>query len=139
MKALGVQYLLSVSAVGSMREVIAALDMVLPDQFIDFTLKREVMAQACADAAFTGIRRHESGLAREAEIAYSRLALATDWDFWRPHQACVTGELAIANLQANAQRAQALLGQAVRHIAATCRYRRRTRSWAPRSAHGHRQ
>ena len=41
MKALGVQYLLSVSAVGSMREDISPLDMILPDQFIDFTRKRE--------------------------------------------------------------------------------------------------
>ena len=41
MKALGVQYLLSVSAVGSMREDIAPLDMVLVDQFIDLTRKRE--------------------------------------------------------------------------------------------------
>lgn len=179
MKALGVQYLLSVSAVGSLREEIAPLDMVLPDQFIDFTRKREgsffgdgavahvsladpvcaalrgVMAQAYAGAQFSGIRLHDGGtyvciegpafstraesnwyrslgasvigmtnmpearLAREAEIAYATLALATDWDCWHPHQACVTAELAIANLQANAQRAQTLLGHAVRRIAAT--------------------
>lgn len=179
MKALGVQYLLSMSAVGSLREEIAPLDMVLPDQFIDFTRKREgtffgdgavahvsladpvcaalrgVLVQAYADAGFAGIRLHDSGtyvciegpafstraeshwyrslgasvigmtnmpearLAREAEIAYATLALATDWDCWHPHQACVTAELAIANLQANAQRAQTLLGHAVRRIAAT--------------------
>jgi 5'-methylthioadenosine phosphorylase len=173
-----VQYLLSVSAVGSMREEIAPLDMVLPDQFIDFTRKREgtffgdgavahvsladpvcrtlrqVMEQAYADSKFGGIHLHDSGtyvcidgpafstraesnwfrslgasvigmtnmpearLAREAEIAYATLALATDWDCWHPHQACVTAELAIANLQANAQRAQTLLGHAVRLIAA---------------------
>jgi 5'-methylthioadenosine phosphorylase len=179
MKALGVQYLLSVSAVGSLREEIAPLDMVLPDQFIDLTRRREgsffgdgavahvsladpvcsvirgVMAQAYADSAFTGIRMHDSGtyvciegpafstraesnwyrslgtsvigmtnmpearLAREAEIAYATLALATDWDCWHPHQACVTAELAIVNLQANAQRAQTLLSHAVRLLAAT--------------------
>ena len=179
MKALGVQYLLSVSAVGSMREDIAPLDMVLPDQFIDFTRRREgsffgdgavahvsladpvcgslrgVMVQAFADAAFTDIRLHGSGtyvciegpafstraesnwyrslgaavigmtnmpearLAREAEIAYATLALATDWDCWHPHQACVTAELAIANLQSNAQRAQTVLSHAVQRIAAT--------------------
>jgi 5'-methylthioadenosine phosphorylase len=178
MKALGVQYLLSVSAVGSMREEIAPLDMVLPDQFIDFTRKREgtffgdgavahvsladpvcgtlrgVMAQAYAESGFRDIHLHDGGtyvciegpafstraesnwyrtlgasvigmtnmpearLAREAEIAYATLALATDWDCWHPHQACVTAELAIANLQANAQRAQALLGHAARLIAA---------------------
>jgi 5'-methylthioadenosine phosphorylase len=179
MKALGVQYLLSVSAVGSMREDIAPLDMVLPDQFIDFTRKREgsffgagavahvsladpvcgvlrgVLAEAFVDAGFAGIRLHPGGtyvciegpafstraesnwyrslgaavvgmtnmpearLAREAEIAYATLALATDWDCWHPQQACVTAELAIANLQGNAQRAQTLLVHAVGRIAAS--------------------
>lgn len=41
MKAVGVQYLLSVSAVVSLREEIAPLHRVLPDQFIDLTRKRE--------------------------------------------------------------------------------------------------
>ena len=186
MKALGVQYLLSVSAVGSMREDIAPLDMVLPDQFIDFTRKREgsffgdgavahvsladpvcgvlrgVLAQAFADAQFADIQLHDGGtyvciegpafstraesnwyrslgasvigmtnmpearLAREAEIAYATMALATDWDCWHPHQACVTAEMAFANLQGNAQRAQALLTHAVRRIAA---------SWPVSAAH----
>lgn len=186
MKSLGVQYLLSVSAVGSMREEIAPLDMVLPDQFIDFTRQRTgtffgdgavahvsladpvcpvlrgVMAEAFADAGFADVRLHRDGtyvciegpafstraesnwyrslgasvigmtnmpearLAREAEIAYATLALATDWDCWHPHQACVTAELAIANLQANAQRAQVLLAHAVRRIAA---------SWPESAAH----
>ena len=40
-KQLGVKYLLSVSAVGSLREDYRPLDMVLPDQFIDLTKKRE--------------------------------------------------------------------------------------------------
>lgn len=187
MKSLGVQYLLSVSAVGSMREEIAPLDMVLPDQFIDLTRQRAstffgqgavahvsladpvcpvlrgVMADAFADAGFADVRLHRDGtyvciegpafstraesnwyrtlgasvigmtnmpearLAREAEIAYATLALATDWDCWHPHQACVTAELAIANLQANAQRAQVLLAHAVRRIANT---------WPTSPAHG---
>ncbi len=178
MKALGVQYLLSVSAVGSMREDIAPLDMVLVDQFIDLTRKREgsffgdgavahvsladpvctvlrgVLAESFADAGLADVRLHTEGtyvciegpafstraesnwyrtlgasvigmtnmpearLAREAEIAYATLALATDWDCWHPHQACVTAEMAIANLQGNAQRAQSVLGHAVRRIAA---------------------
>ena len=41
MKQLGVRYLLSVSAVGSLREDFNPLDMVLPDQFIDLTRRRE--------------------------------------------------------------------------------------------------
>ncbi|MDP1693026.1 MAG: S-methyl-5'-thioadenosine phosphorylase [Burkholderiaceae bacterium] len=187
MKALGVQYLLSVSAVGSMREDIAPLDMVLPDQFIDFTRQREgsffgdgavahvsladpvcgvlrgVLAESFADAGFANIRLHRQGsyvciegpafstraeshwyrslgaavigmtnmpearLAREAEIAYATLALATDWDCWHPQQACVTAEMAMANLQGNAQRAQTLLAHAVRRIASR---------WPVSEAHG---
>lgn len=186
MKSLGVQYLLSVSAVGSMREDIAPLDMVLVDQFIDFTRKREgsffgdgavahvsladpvcavlrgVLAESFADAGLSDVRLHTEGtyvciegpafstraesnwyrtlgasvigmtnmpearLAREAEMAYASLALATDWDCWHPHQACVTAEMAIANLQGNAQRAQQLLAHAVRRIAA---------SWPVSAAH----
>lgn len=178
MKALGVQYLLSVSAVGSMREDIAPLDMVLVDQFIDLTRKREgsffgdgavahvsladpvcavlrgVLADAFADAGLADVHLHTEGtyvciegpafstraeshwyrslgaavigmtnmpearLAREAEMAYATLALATDWDCWHPHQSCVTAEMAMANLQGNAQRAQAVLAHAVRRIAA---------------------
>ena len=40
MKSLGVDYLLSVSAVGSLKEKLAPRDMVLPDQFIDLTRQR---------------------------------------------------------------------------------------------------
>ena len=41
MKSLGVDYLLSVSAVGSLKEELAPRHMVLPDQFIDLTKKRD--------------------------------------------------------------------------------------------------
>ncbi len=40
LKQFGVRYLLSFSAVGSLREDMAPLDMVLPDQFIDLTRQR---------------------------------------------------------------------------------------------------
>jgi 5'-methylthioadenosine phosphorylase len=40
LKSLGVRYLISVSAVGSLREEIHPLDVVLPDQFIDLTKGR---------------------------------------------------------------------------------------------------
>lgn len=40
MKKLGVDYLLSVSAVGSLKEELAPRHMVLPDQFIDMTKRR---------------------------------------------------------------------------------------------------
>lgn len=41
LKQMGVRYLLSFSAVGSLCEQMAPLDMVLPDQFIDLTKNRE--------------------------------------------------------------------------------------------------
>ena len=41
LKKLGVRYLISFSAVGSLREELRPLDMVLPDQFIDLTRRRD--------------------------------------------------------------------------------------------------
>lgn len=41
LKQMGVRYLISMSAVGSLREEMKPLDMVLPDQFIDLTRRRE--------------------------------------------------------------------------------------------------
>ena len=41
LKSLGVDYLISVSAVGSLKEELAPRNMVLPDQFIDLTKKRD--------------------------------------------------------------------------------------------------
>ena len=40
MKKLGVEYIISASAVGSLKEEIKPLDLVIPDQFIDRTTKR---------------------------------------------------------------------------------------------------
>jgi 5'-methylthioadenosine phosphorylase len=40
LKALGVEWVISVSAVGSMREAIHPLDLVIPDQFFDHTRRR---------------------------------------------------------------------------------------------------
>jgi 5'-methylthioadenosine phosphorylase len=40
LKALGVEWVVSISAVGSMREDIAPLDLVVPDQFYDHTRRR---------------------------------------------------------------------------------------------------
>ena len=77
LKALGVEWILSVSAVGSLKEKYAPLHMVVPDQFVDRTTQRKssffgrgfvahvafahpfcpnlsrVMAEACADAGAT--------------------------------------------------------------------------------------
>jgi 5'-methylthioadenosine phosphorylase len=185
LKQLGVRYVLSVSAVGSLKEDFRPLDMVLPDQFIDLTRGREStffgrgaiahfsMAQpvcaATADILARAVRRvledeptkssrsialHTSGtyvciegpqfstqaeshyyrsmgagvigmtnmpeakLAREAQMAYSTLAMVTDFDCWHPVEAHVTASLAMANLTQNASRAQHVLAEAIRLLGA---------------------
>ena len=179
MKQLGVRYLLSVSAVGSLKEDFRPLDMVLPDQFIDLTRRRDStffgngavahvsMAQpVCAATAGVlaravrtvlasqppghGVTLHEGGtyvciegphfsslaesrwyqgmgggvigmtnmpeakLAREAQIAYTTLALVTDFDCWHPREAHVSANMALANLFKNAGRAQQVAGEFIR-------------------------
>lgn len=178
MKQLGVEYLLSVSAVGSLQEHLAPRDMVLPDQFIDMTKQRvgtffgegavahisfaqpvcatlsDLVAQAFFDCKLLDATLHRGGtylciegpafstyaesqlyrswgaavigmtnmpearLAREAEIAYTTLALVTDFDCWHPGHAAVTAEMAIGNLMHNAQNAQAVLRACIRRLAA---------------------
>lgn len=85
MKSLGVRYLISISAVGSLHEDIRPLDMVLPDQFIDLTRRRistffgdgavahvsmaqpvcpalsALLAQAIVAQDFSGLRVHQGG------------------------------------------------------------------------------
>ncbi len=179
LKSLGVRYLISVSAVGSLREQIRPLDMVLPDQFIDLTKHRAstffgdgavahvsmaqpicpalsaLLAEAIEGLHFGGLELHRGGtyvciegpsfsskaeslwyrnmgadiigmtnmpeakLAREAQIAYATLALATDYDCWHPKEAHVTADMAIANLMKNAEHAQQVLVKAIELIART--------------------
>lgn len=173
LKSLGVRYLISVSAVGSLREEIRPLDMVLPDQFIDLTKHRistffgndtvahvsmarpvcpmlsDLLAQAIESQHFTDLKLHKGGtyvciegpsfssvaeshwyrsmganiigmtnmpeakLAREAQISYATLALATDYDCWHPKKDHVTADIAIANLMKNAEHAQSVLSSAI--------------------------
>lgn len=85
LKSLGVRYLISISAVGSLQENIRPLDMVLPDQFIDLTKHRTptffgdgavahvsmaqpvcpslsaLLAQTIEKQNFTGLKLHTGG------------------------------------------------------------------------------
>jgi 5'-methylthioadenosine phosphorylase len=85
MKQLGVEYLISASAVGSLRAEVKPLDLVLPDQFIDRTKNRastffgegivahisfgdpickqlqQVLADSIASLNFEGITCHQGG------------------------------------------------------------------------------
>ncbi len=166
MKKLGVDRLISVSAVGSLREDIEPGHLVLVDQFVDRTRQRAstfygegvVVHVPMADPVCGPLRSkllelrdvtettvHDGGtyvciegpqfstraesqlyrqwgchvvgmtnmpeakLAREAEICYATIALATDYDCWRAPDEDVSVEAIIAVLRANVERAKALL------------------------------
>ena len=179
LKSLGVEWVVSVSAVGSMREAIRPLDLVVPDQFFDFTKRRVSsffgdgivahvgmadpvcphLAGALEKAArASGATVHRGGtyvciegpqfstkaesrvfrswgvdvigmtnlpeakLAREAELCYATLALATDYDVWHETHEAVTVEAVVQNLLKNVETAKDVLGRLVPTIASprTC-------------------
>jgi 5'-methylthioadenosine phosphorylase len=158
MKKLGATHLVSISAVGSMKEAIAPGDFVVADQLIDLTKRRvstffedgvvghvgfadpvcAAMSGALAGAAEqAGARVHRGGtyvciegpqfstraesllyrswgvsvigmtalpeakLAREAELPYALLALATDYDCWHESEEDVSVEAVLAVMKKN--------------------------------------
>jgi 5'-methylthioadenosine phosphorylase len=166
MKSLGVTRIISVSAVGSMKETIKPGHLVLPDQFIDLTKQRaatffggglvahvafaqpvcHTIVRAMSGAARSlGTTVHEAGtylciegpqfssrgesllyrqwgvdvigmtnmpeakLAREAELCYATMALATDYDCWRESEEAVTVEMILATLQKNVELAKRVI------------------------------
>ena len=175
MKKLGVQWIISVSAVGSLQEKYQPCDIVVIDQFLDRTKQsanhtffgrgivahvafatpiseelRQVLLQtaSAADAnahdggtyvcmegpAFStraeSLANHAAGhdvigmtnlgeakCAREAEIAYATLAMATDYDCWKEEEN-VTLEMILANLHRNADTAKKIVAQVVAQIPA---------------------
>ena len=176
MKRLGVTRLLSVSAVGSMREEIAPGDFVAVDQFIDRTRHRAdsffgdgVAAHVmfadpvCADlrravidaGAGVDVTLHDGGtylnmegpqfstraesrlyrswgvdvigmtnlqearLAREAELCYATVAMATDYDCWREGHEDVTVEAILATMDRNVGHARALIAALLPLLATT--------------------
>jgi len=171
MKQLGVERIISVSAVGSMKEEIVPGHIVIPDQFFDRTDGRRpktffgegitghvqfadpicselagVLAQAAREV---GATVHEGGtyiciegpqfstraesrifrswgvdvigmtnvtearLAREAEICYSTIALATDYDCWHEEHDDVSVEAVIALIKQNVAMAKNIIRAAV--------------------------
>jgi len=179
MKKLGVERIISVSAVGSMKEEIKPGDIVVPDQFIDLTKHRRstffgdgavahvgMADPVCSDLsrvlieAGTGVGAtvHKGGtyicmegpqfstraeslvyrqwnvdvigmtnateakLAREAEICYSTIALATDYDCWHHSEEAVTVEAVLAVMKHNVETSKAMIKEAVRmlFVARTC-------------------
>ena len=60
----------------------------------------------------------EAKLAREAEICYGVIALATDYDCWHPGHDAVTVETVIEYLNKNVRNAQLIMKAAVTALAA---------------------
>lgn len=175
LKQLGCGWIISVSAVGSLREEIVPGHVVVVDQFIDRTRSRAstffekgiVAHVSFGDPVCGVLRKHllasceevgatyhdggtyvvmegpafstraesnlyrswgasvigmtnlpEAKLAREAEISYATLALATDYDCWHPHHDQVSVENVVAVMQANVALAQRILKAAIPRIAA---------------------
>ena len=179
LKALGVTRILSVSAVGSLREDIAPGDFVAIDQFIDRTRHRpdtffergvvahvmfadptcaELRARLVSLARSLGVRVHDGGtyvnmegpqfstraesrlyrswgadvigmtnlqearLAREAELCYATLAMATDYDCWHEAHEDVTVEAILAVMARNVAHAREVLRSVIPTLGAarTC-------------------
>ena len=174
LRHLGAGWVLSVSAVGSLREKVAPGHVVIPDQVIDRTkgvrastffedgavahvqfgdpycneLRRLVAEAAWADgghvhdggtlvcmegpqfstraesmlyrswgASVIGMTvLPEAKLAREAELCYATLALATDYDCWREGEEDVTVEAVLAVLRDNAARAKRIVRKVVERL-----------------------
>ena len=169
LKMAGAEQVLSISAVGSMKEEIHPGDMVVVDQFIDRTRHRvdtffdddgvvahvgfadpvdAQLAEAVAAAArAVGTNVHEGGtylavegpqfstlaesrlyrswgvavvgmtnmpearLAREAELPYATLAMATDYDCWHDAHDAVTVEAIIEVMHRNVAKAKEIIAE----------------------------
>jgi 5'-methylthioadenosine phosphorylase len=174
LKKLGVERIISVSAVGSLREDIAPGHLVVPDQFIDRTSRRpstffgkglvahvslaEPFCQNLSNVLIKSARAEkakvhpggtylcmegpqfstraeshlyrswnahvigmtnlqEAKLAREAEICFATLALATDYDCWNESAGAVEIEHVLAVLKSNVDLAQRTIRRAVAELA----------------------
>ncbi|NOY13958.1 MAG: S-methyl-5'-thioadenosine phosphorylase [Deltaproteobacteria bacterium] len=174
MKKLAVEQIISVSAVGSMKEKIVPGDIVIPDQFFDRTQGKRAatffgngiaghvqfadpicsaLAEILAESAVAvGATVHQGGtylciegpnfstraesnifrswgvdiigmtnlpearLAREAEICYGTVALATDYDCWHDEHDDVSVESVIAIIKQNVATAREIIKTAVAGI-----------------------
>jgi 5'-methylthioadenosine phosphorylase len=58
----------------------------------------------------------EAKLAREAEICYAILALATDYDVWHESAEAVTVDMVVQNLLKNVATAKAILAEAIARV-----------------------
>ena len=173
MKKVGVKWVLSISAVGSMKESIRPGDIVVADQFFDHTRFRPNtffgdglvahipfadpvcpnLAEIAYGAAKKVVKRtHRGGtylciegpafstraesriyrkwgvdvigmtnlpeakLAREAELCYATLALATDYDCWHETEEDVSIEAVLALIRKNAENSKRIVREVARRL-----------------------
>lgn len=173
LKQLGVQRIMSISAVGSMKEEIKPGDMVIVDQFIDRTSGRpatffgdgivahipfaepvcpELRQSFQASCQSLDINYHSQGtylcingpqfstraesnlyrqwnvdvigmtnmpearLAREAQICYATLALATDYDCWKDDHDDVSVDTVLEIIRQNVEKARKIIREMVLKI-----------------------
>jgi len=173
LKSLGVERILSVSAVGTMREDVVPGDFVIVDQFFDRTRERastffgrglaahvHFADPVCAElggvvfetAKGLGFRVHRGGtylcmegpafstraesriyrqwgvdvigmtnlpeakLAREAEICFATIAMATDYDCWHETEEDVTVEAVLRVLRQNVANVRRLLAESAAKV-----------------------
>lgn len=173
MKKLGVTHLLSVSAVGSLKEEIAPGHIVFPHQFIDRTFLREstffgrgivahvqfgdpvcpnLLDDLAEAARRLNVAHHRGGtyvcmegpafstraesnlyrswggavigmtnlqeakLAREAELCFATIALATDYDCWHETEAEVSVDSVLKVMQQNIATSKRLLAGVVERL-----------------------
>ena len=176
MKKLGVERIVSVSAVGSLQEKIAPGHLVIPDQFIDRTTQRpstffgkgivahvsladpfccKISSELTKAAISAGAKVHPTGtyvcmegpqfstraesrlyrnwgadiigmtnlqeakLAREAEICFATLALATDYDCWNESAGDVKIDHVLAVLQQNVELAKKTIRELVKNLSSS--------------------
>jgi 5'-methylthioadenosine phosphorylase len=88
LKKFGVKYVISLSAVGSLHESMKPLDMVLPDQFIDLTKRREGTFFGAGAVAHTSLAEPvcpllADVLARAVQISQSKAAAGAEFALHR--------------------------------------------------------
>ena len=173
LKVSGVKKVISVSAVGSLKKEIKPGDMVIVDQFFDFTKNRKstffgggivahvsmaepvcpylrkILIESCKNL---NIACHEGGayiciegpqfstkaesffyknngfdvigmtnateakFAKEAELCYATIAMATDYDCWHEEEENVTADMIIKILLENAEKAKKIIKESASKI-----------------------
>jgi 5'-methylthioadenosine phosphorylase len=138
LKGLGVEHIIAINSVGSLKEEIKRGDLVIPDQLIDCTKGRintffgeGIVAHIQFAQPFCPSRLHrswgadvigmtalpEAKLAREAEICYAIIACATDYDVWHKTEEVVGVEIILDTMRRQEELCKKIIRLSVPRIA----------------------